>query len=92
MNENDNNLLHIIIDAGAIIKGNTNSFPMNNAKYYSTAETINEIRDMNSRDKLLTLPFEIEIRSPAETSIKISKERYNLNILNYCNFTYISVL
>lgn len=63
-------LEYIVIDTGAIIRGQ--SFTLLNFAYKicTIKEVINEIRDSKSRALLENLPYEIEIMTPSDKAMK----------------------
>ena len=60
---------HVIVDAGAIIKGQLNTFHQFGTRFYTTPEIIWEIRDKKAREKLSSLPFDLEIKTPSDVGM-----------------------
>ena len=60
----------VVIDACAIIRGQTFSFYQPGVRFYTTIESIEEVKDARGREKLATLPFELEIKSPSESAMR----------------------
>ena len=65
------NLDHIVLDAGAIIRGYGYSFTKISKNIWTIAEVIAEIRDSKSREFLDSLPYQIEIRSPSDVAMRM---------------------
>jgi RNA-binding protein NOB1 len=63
-------LEHLVIDAGAIIRGHGLGYFNRSKRFWTVAEVLNEIRDSKSRALLASLPFEIEVRAPSDAAMK----------------------
>ena len=60
-------LEHLVIDAGALIRGvNVEKLAKN---FWTTSEVLAEIRDKKARSFLLRLPFELKVREPSEKAM-----------------------
>ena len=64
------NLDHVVLDAGAIIRGYGYSFTKISQNIWTVAEVISEIRDSKSREFLDSLPYQIEIRNPTDVAMR----------------------
>jgi rRNA maturation endonuclease Nob1 len=64
---------YLVLDAGAIIKGNCLDLFGKTKKIVTVAEVFDEIRDSKSRDLLARLPYEIAEMSPSPAAIKAGK-------------------
>jgi RNA-binding protein NOB1 len=63
-------LEYLVIDTGAVLRGESYSF-LNIAKTICTiTEVLNEIRDSKSRQLLEKLPYKIEIMTPSDKALK----------------------
>ena len=60
----------LVVDSGAIIKGHGTNFHKIATRFVTIDEVVAEIRDSKSRDLLLKLPFELEICSVSESSMR----------------------
>ena len=65
-----NPLEYLVVDAGAIIKGQGFNFPNLSRTMCTVPEVLAEIRDSKSRLLLESLPFQIEVKTPSEKSMK----------------------
>lgn len=63
-------LEHLVIDSGAIIRGQGFNYFNCAKRFWTVQEVLGEIRDSKARHLLSTLPFEIEIRSPSENAMR----------------------
>lgn len=54
----------IVVDAGAAIR--VERIEKFGGQFYTTAEVLKEIRDVQARKHLLTLPFELKVRNPTK--------------------------
>lgn len=61
---------HIVLDAGAIIRGYGFSFVNTANNIWTVNEVLAEIRDSKSREFLESLPYQIEVRQPPEAALK----------------------
>ena len=75
--ENDNQnvidndkMEYIVIDSGAIIRGQAFNLQSIAKSICTIQEVIGEIRDSKSRNVLSTLPYEIEILNPSDSAMK----------------------
>ena len=62
---------NVVLDTGAFIRGQTKTLHFVGCSFFTTPESIGEIRDTKSRERLATLPFDLEIRSPSDSALKI---------------------
>lgn len=62
---------HVVLDAGAIIKGQVNNFHNFGVKFYTIHEIIDEVRDKKGREKLSSLPFDVEIKIPSRVGMRV---------------------
>lgn len=64
--------LHLIVDTNAIIAG----APLHGLaqQYWTVAEVLSEVKDERARATLNMLPFKLETRIPAESSVEAVKE------------------
>ena len=62
---------HVVLDAGVIIKGQVYNFHNFGVRFYTTHESIHEIRDKKCREKLSSLPFDLEIRTPSKVGMHV---------------------
>lgn len=62
---------NLIIDSGAIIKGTHLHLIGDNL--LTTPDVLREIKDRQSRSQLVTLPSELKIRNPSDSSIDLGK-------------------
>jgi rRNA maturation endonuclease Nob1 len=69
-----NQLKYLVIDSGAIIRGEGYSFPRMAEKLVTIQEVISEIRDSKSREKLEAFPYAIDIKVPSDSSMKAVAE------------------
>jgi RNA-binding protein NOB1 len=60
---------HIILDAGALISGETKQLHKFGSKLWTVPEVLAEIRDSKARSQLAALPFEVEVRTPSEKAL-----------------------
>ncbi|KAJ1397252.1 hypothetical protein B484DRAFT_313908, partial [Ochromonadaceae sp. CCMP2298] len=60
-----------VLDAGAIIRGHGLSLYHKAKRIVTVPDVLAEIRDSKARDSLLSLPFEIEERTPSQASINL---------------------
>ena len=71
MNDIDNNMLeHLVVDSGAIIKGQGFGFHRIAKNFWTIPEVIDEIRDEKSRELLAALPFTLETKIPSDIAMK----------------------
>jgi RNA-binding protein NOB1 len=63
-------LEYLVIDAGAVIRGHGYDFHLIAKKLVTVSEVLAEIRDGKSRALLDSLPYEIEIRTPSDESMR----------------------
>ena len=64
-------LEYLVLDAGALIRGHGLSLYHRSKRIITVPDVLMEIRDSKARELLLSLPFEIEERIPAQSSINI---------------------
>lgn len=62
-------LEYMVLDAGALIRGHGLNLYQKAKKVVTVPDVIAELRDSKSRDLLARLPFEIEERTPSQSSI-----------------------
>lgn len=60
---------HIVLDAGALISGETKQLHKFGSKLWTVPEVLAEIRDSKARSQLASLPFEVEIKTPSEKAL-----------------------
>ena len=70
MDVNSVNLEHLVIDSGAIIRGQGFNYFNCSKKFWTVQEVLGEIRDSRARRLLDSLPFEIEVRSPTDRAMR----------------------
>ena len=66
----DENIHHVILDSGGIIKGQTQSYHKLGAKFWTVAEVLNEVRDQKARERLDMLPVDLEVRTPSDKAMR----------------------
>lgn len=85
----------IVIDTGAIVKGETKSFHRYGQKFYTVQEVLSEVRDLKSRDVLASLPFELEIKTPTDNAMHIvyefAKKTGDFAALSLCDLKIIAL-
>jgi RNA-binding protein NOB1 len=59
-----------VLDANALISGNTLNIHSYAEKFYTIQEVFDEIRDKQSRQYLNSLPFSIEVKECSEESLR----------------------
>lgn len=86
---------HLVVDSGAIIKGVTHSYYKTGLKMWTVSEVLAEIRDSKSRDILLALPFELEIRTPSEKSMmtvsSFTRKTGDFSALSLCDLKVLAL-
>jgi hypothetical protein len=70
VNANSVHLEHLVIDSGAIIKGEGFNYFKCSKKFWTVQEVLGEIRDSRARHLLASLPFEIEVREPTDRGMR----------------------
>lgn len=70
MDPNAVHLEHLVIDSGAIIRGQGFNYFNASKRFWTVQEVLGEIRDSKARHLLASLPFEIEVRSPSDSAIR----------------------
>ena len=60
----------LVVDSGAIIRGHGTNFHRIAKRLVTVSEVLNEIRDSKAREFLESLPFELEVLSPSEASLR----------------------
>lgn len=85
----------IVLDSGAIIKGQTKSLHKLGSRYFTINEVLHEIRDKKARETLETLPFELEIRTPSDLAMKtvynFAKQTGDFASLSLCDLKIIAL-
>jgi hypothetical protein len=85
----------VVIDTGAIVKGETKSFHKYASRFYTCQEVLQEVRDLKSREILASLPFELEIRTPSEKAMQIvynfAKKTGDFAALSLCDLKIIAL-
>ncbi|KAH8072109.1 hypothetical protein JL721_4020 [Aureococcus anophagefferens] len=56
---------HLVLDANALIRGRAASLAGYAERFWTIEEVLAEVRDDKSREQLLRLPFELEVRPPS---------------------------
>jgi hypothetical protein len=63
---------HLVLDANALIRGRAASLAGYAERFWTIEEVLAEVRDDKSREQLLRLPFELEVRRPsAEATARV---------------------
>jgi hypothetical protein len=85
----------VVIDTGAIVKGETKSFHSYASRFFTCQEVLQEVRDSKSRDILASLPFELEIRTPSDKAMQIvynfAKKTGDFAALSLCDLKIIAL-
>eukprot|EP01041_Mallomonas_annulata_P012945 gene12945-27314_t len=63
-------LEHLVLDSGAIIKGQSNLFYKTAKNIWTVEGVLTEIRDSKSRIALENLPYEIKLKAPSLQALK----------------------
>jgi hypothetical protein len=91
---NDKNKF-LVIDTGAIVKGQTNLFHQTANRFVTVQEVLGEVRDSKSRELLASLPFELEVRAPSDTAMKIvydfAKKTGDFAALSLCDIKIMAL-
>ena len=79
--KNAKKMKYLVADTAAFIK----NVPMQEYadEIISTEDVVNEIRDKETKQRLLACPLDIQYREPDSQSIKIGKYSYISNKFNY---------
>ena len=62
--------VHLVLDANALIRGRAASLAGYAERFWTIEEVLAEVRDSKSREALLSLPFELEVRSPSPEAMR----------------------
>jgi rRNA maturation endonuclease Nob1 len=85
----------LIIDTGAIVKGQTNLFHQYANRFVTVQEVLGEVRDSKSRELLASLPFELEVKAPSDAAMKIvydfAKKTGDFAALSLCDIKIMAL-
>ena len=85
----------LVIDTGAIVKGQTTLFHHYANKFVTVQEVLGEVRDSKSRDLLASLPFELEVQTPSDMAMKIvydfAKKTGDFAALSLCDIKIMAL-
>lgn len=82
----DQQLVHLVLDSGAIIKGVAMSLTTKAQQFWTIPEVLAEIRDKRARASLAALPFRLETKEPSHEAmafiVRFSQETGDFSTLS----------
>ena len=86
---------HLVLDAGALISGETRTFYKAGCKLWTVPEVLSEIRDSKARAQLAALPFEVEAKDPSDIALRavsaFARKTGDFAALSLCDLKVIAL-